>query len=75
MTKNINFDADSDDTEGHFRAFEPAPSIRAYEAAPSIRVVADEVPTTVEQDEDDTQGHMRAPGFSGALSTDPKTQS
>jgi hypothetical protein len=76
MSKNINFDDNADDTEGHVRAMGETPSFR----------ISEEAPGAVDEDENDTEGHVmrfgeapsmracgEAPGISGALSVDPKT--
>jgi hypothetical protein len=71
MSENTNADAEADanvtadDTEGHRQAY--------WDKAPEVLRANDD-------DDDDTEGHRqaywdKAPGVSGALNTDPKTQS
>ena len=75
MTKNINFNAEDDDTEGHLRIAEEAPSMKVFGEAPGVKVYGQEPGAA---DDDDTEGHIlrygEAPGISGSLSVDPKTQ-
>ena len=64
MTKNINFNADDDDTEGHRVLRHEESNPVAPESSPS------------DQDDDDTEGHRflgdEAPQIAGGRLTDPK---
>ena len=76
MIKHNESGPNDDDTEGHSVIIGEEPSAAPRDEVPSVTFRDGSTPST---DDDDTAGHIfyrgQEPGLSGALSTDPETQS